>query len=423
MFRCAHGLCCQFQLISFATLPSYLLPLTEILNSTIPSASCATSRIPTHLLEIVEKATLRYQSFTSNLSAPQNKNRSKNENSEQRYISQEDLTYSQPKSSQTTSILSTDVLKSSQSTNKGLNPSYPTLFIGSKNHDCSWQSSMGTKYFFQQVNIQNDYNHYTSVKTYTNGMSSSIIEASTLVFPVEVSHGYISSKVHSTSRDSPTCEVQDRPLALSSKLKERESAGMYNGMHAKHRNQSIEFKPISFEPCISHQELYFPRKHSSESEINNRPTTDNNMRLLYTANDESFLSLYQCLVRKQIEVFAAEKCDVKSTAQGRNTPIRLGQVGIRCRHCSMLPPQHRTKASTYYPAKLLGVYQAAQNIAVTHLSGYCPLIPDSLKDTLIQLRLSNKATPGRGKLYWANSMKTHDLYESDGILKFKEKEK
>jgi hypothetical protein len=215
--------------------------------------------------------------------------------------------------------------------------------------------------------------------------------------------------------------TNDRFLPLTNALKKHKLKVAINGIHARHLHPSVKFDPLSSSSSLSHQELYFPMKHSSEAQVEKVPITDRKVRLLYTENDESFLSLYQCLVRKQIEIFAAEQNDVKSTAQGRNTPIRLGQVGIRCRHCSMLPPQHRTKASTYYPAKLLGVYQAAQNIAVTHLSGHCPLIPDSLKDTLIHLRLLNKATPGRGKLYWANSMKIHDLYETDGIIKFKEK--
>ena len=38
--------------------------------------------------------------------------------------------------------------------------------------------------------------------------------------------------------------------------------------------------------------------------------------------------------RKQIELFEAKQEDVDAGAQGRNKPIILGQVGIRCIHVS-----------------------------------------------------------------------------------------
>ena len=73
---------------------------------------------------------------------------------------------------------------------------------------------------------------------------------------------------------------------------------------------------------------------------------------LYMPRDKECLSSYQCLLRQQIELFAAGSEDVKSTMPGRNKAIVLGQVGIRCRHCAMLPARHRGTGATYYPAKL-----------------------------------------------------------------------
>lgn len=75
---------------------------------------------------------------------------------------------------------------------------------------------------------------------------------------------------------------------------------------------------------------------------------------LYISCDDDSLSEYQCLARKQIELFEAGREEVESNAQGRNRPIVMGQVGIRCRHCTMLPPKHRARGAVYYPAKLHG---------------------------------------------------------------------
>lgn len=68
--------------------------------------------------------------------------------------------------------------------------------------------------------------------------------------------------------------------------------------------------------------------------------------VLYMDFDAETLSDYQCLLRQQIEVFEAGPDDVNASAQGRNNPILLGQVGIRCRHCAAY--KVKARGSVYY---------------------------------------------------------------------------
>jgi hypothetical protein len=68
--------------------------------------------------------------------------------------------------------------------------------------------------------------------------------------------------------------------------------------------------------------------------------------------DSRCLSSYQSLIREQIEIFQAIPADVEANAQGRNRPVVLGQVGIRCRHCARVPPRQRKSGSVYYPSKV-----------------------------------------------------------------------
>jgi hypothetical protein len=63
------------------------------------------------------------------------------------------------------------------------------------------------------------------------------------------------------------------------------------------------------------------------------------------------------LIRKQIELFEALQEDVDAITQGRVRQVVLGQVGIRCRHCALLPPGDRKRGAFYYPSKLNVVYQ------------------------------------------------------------------
>jgi len=92
-----------------------------------------------------------------------------------------------------------------------------------------------------------------------------------------------------------------------------------------------------------------PLPHHNTANLTGRPSVT-----LYISCDDDSLSEYQCLARKQIELFEAGREEVESNAQGRNRPIVMGQVGIRCRHCIMLPPKHRARGAVYYPAKLYG---------------------------------------------------------------------
>jgi hypothetical protein len=142
--------------------------------------------------------------------------------------------------------------------------------------------------------------------------------------------------------------------------------------------------------------------------------------ILYMECDGESLSPYQCLVRKQIEVFEALPEDVDTNAQGRNRPIILGQVGIRCRHCTVLPPKNRARGAVYYPARLAGLYQAAQNMAVGHLCEHCQHVPDDVRDQLQKLR-ERKSSAGGGKKYWAEGVRVLGVYEDKDVLRFQKR--
>jgi hypothetical protein len=79
--------------------------------------------------------------------------------------------------------------------------------------------------------------------------------------------------------------------------------------------------------------------------------------LLHRSSDKNRLTDYQILIRKQIELFEALQEDVDTITQGRVRQVVLGQVGIRCRHCALLPPGDRKRGAFYYPSKLNVVYQ------------------------------------------------------------------
>ena len=139
---------------------------------------------------------------------------------------------------------------------------------------------------------------------------------------------------------------------------------------------------------------------------------------LYLPCDEATLSAYQCLVRQQIEFFAASPLDVEQTIQGRNKKIEPGQVGIRCRHCKHIPTKRRARGAVYYPSKLSCIYQMSQNMATVHINQACEHVPAYLREAMEQSVSDRKSLAGSGKEYWATGARSLGVMETNGRLMF-----
>ncbi|GAX18811.1 hypothetical protein FisN_26Hh112 [Fistulifera solaris] len=139
---------------------------------------------------------------------------------------------------------------------------------------------------------------------------------------------------------------------------------------------------------------------------------------LYLPCDEATLSAYQCLVRQQIEFFAASPIDVEQTIQGRNKKITPGQVGIRCRHCKHIPIKRRARGAMYYPSKLSCIYQMAQNMAAVHISQACEHVPTYIREQMEHSISDRKSLAGSGKEYWATGARSVGVTEQQGRLVF-----
>jgi hypothetical protein len=145
---------------------------------------------------------------------------------------------------------------------------------------------------------------------------------------------------------------------------------------------------------------------------------------LYLQTDPTKLSEFQCLLRQQICLFEAGIYDIQSSAQGRNKPISMGQVGIVCRHCASVPPGLRPGGSMYFPSKLVGLYQSSQNMATNHFVKNCRNIPDEIRIRLNTCK-DKKAVivGGGGKQYWAIGARTMGVIESEDGLLFQQDKK
>jgi hypothetical protein len=136
--------------------------------------------------------------------------------------------------------------------------------------------------------------------------------------------------------------------------------------------------------------------------------------------DRFKLSVHQVFLRQQIEAFEASHEDVSTHTRGRNKPIKLGQVGIRCRHCANLPVAAKRKGSAYFPGTLVGLYQAAQNMRAIHLQcGVCTLMPDAVNRQFVEVMSTDKHVgAGAGRHYWAEAAKKLGLVDTDEGIRF-----
>jgi hypothetical protein len=139
---------------------------------------------------------------------------------------------------------------------------------------------------------------------------------------------------------------------------------------------------------------------------------------IYVDKDKKVLSSYQCLLWKQMEIFEAGPDDVGSGVQGRINPVRLGQVGIRCRHCASLT-KGRPSGGLYYSRNFLGLYVLAQNIAKGHLETKCKLIDARVRAKLIKLCQVRKRSSLGTKGYFVKRFRAMGIYEKDGCLRWR----
>ncbi len=141
---------------------------------------------------------------------------------------------------------------------------------------------------------------------------------------------------------------------------------------------------------------------------------------LYIASDDGKLNKNQIFLRQNIELFRATEKDILSLTRGKNKPIVLHQVGIRCCHCSHVPVGRRKKGSTYFPSNLIGLYQAAQNLSVEHLqSGLCTELPPDVRERFAEFASGKKCgVSGAGKKYWAEAGRRMGLIDTDDGIRF-----
>ena len=137
--------------------------------------------------------------------------------------------------------------------------------------------------------------------------------------------------------------------------------------------------------------------------------------ILFQLRDEMSMPPYQCLLRKQIELFEADQSDIEGITllrrnqdrhgrQERKKNIIVGQVGIRCIHCGS--HSMSTPGAAYFPSHR-SMYRASKTLADRHLMNNCINIPESTRQELIRVHSQETmadSPPVRGCRVWESSL-------------------
>lgn len=140
--------------------------------------------------------------------------------------------------------------------------------------------------------------------------------------------------------------------------------------------------------------------------------------LLALPGDRDSLSDRQCYVRSEmVEIFAATEKDVSARHSKGAQKLVMGQVGIRCVHCSHLRPRDRAERAVCYPSSISRIYQTVADMQRFHFE-QCREIPDHVRQIYKKLKTTRPRGVGSPQTYWMSSAKTLNLVDTEGGIRF-----
>ncbi|GKY97063.1 hypothetical protein MPSEU_000664800 [Mayamaea pseudoterrestris] len=172
------------------------------------------------------------------------------------------------------------------------------------------------------------------------------------------------------------------------------------------------------EPIAFHHEYpsYPPAPHGHGH--HNGPSFYQKRMLLALATDKESLSDRQCYVRSEmVEIFAASDKEVAARHSKGAQKLVIGQVGIRCVHCSHLRPRDRAERAVCYPSSISRIYQTVADMQRFHFE-QCREIPEHVRQYYRKLKTTRPRGVGSPQTYWVSSAQLMGLVDTEGGIRF-----
>jgi len=138
--------------------------------------------------------------------------------------------------------------------------------------------------------------------------------------------------------------------------------------------------------------------------------------LLCMPTDRQSLSDRQCYVRSHfVEIFEATSMDVSARHSKGAQKLRIGQIGIRCMHCTQFDIKNRAERAICYPSSISRIYQTVADMQRFHFES-CTGIIESMKVVYRSVKTTRPRGQGSPQSYWISSAKDLGLVDtSEGI--------
>jgi len=144
------------------------------------------------------------------------------------------------------------------------------------------------------------------------------------------------------------------------------------------------------------------------------PPSPSSRILVAIPEDKEWLSDIDSYVRKQLEVFCATEEDVAAAQEDRKYPISVGQVGIRCIHCSITQGNDAIGHAIAYPFSISGIFESVKEFHRLHLDS-CPNLPATSKAKLDSMKGASSLSSVLRKYYTLAAKALGLVDTKDGI--------
>jgi len=205
---------------------------------------------------------------------------------------------------------------------------------------------------------------------------------------------------------------------------ERKSPSFVSHTNYNSKNEGTTVHKTSSQPSHvsnfhhSQSSTHFSQKSSYESD--NTTKKSSTVCLLALQDDKQYLNALHCFVRRNVEIFTATEEDIAAPSPGRKQKVVIGQVGLRCIHCSHFSLKDRVKRAVCYPPTVSGIYHCVSNMKFDHF-GACRGMPPKAKEEFLALkksctRRSGNNSGGSGSSYGgAGSIFTAHYYQTSAV--------
>lgn len=173
-------------------------------------------------------------------------------------------------------------------------------------------------------------------------------------------------------------------------------------MHGKKVAVAVDTPPQIMSPPIT-------PKHKEVSQAQERIA-------LSIAEDKEWLPEEEQIVRSCIEVFEVAEDDIEKSAKGMHKALVLGQVALRCIHCTNAPED----SDVLYPRSISDIYSLVQEFKESHLikcSCCLSLLRSKFKDH--EFQFAKTKTSESNERYYQLAAKLLGLVDSPSkVVKF-----